>query len=112
MKLSALRPCDACTGVLVPQFYVVRVSLALFNPRAVNAVLGVNTMFGGRALGLAEVMAPDAAGAVVIAGDETPELMTELFLCRVCYLERAHVLAELVERRNESRSVSEEDVES
>lgn len=98
MKLSALRPCDQCGGPLGLSFGVVRCSTALVSPRSAREVLGVSAIFGG-ALGLAEVMAPDADGAVVVLGDREPALTTELLLCMDCYATAAVSLAELMGRR-------------
>lgn len=84
MKLSELRPCDCCGGKIAPHFYVVRLSQAMVMAKEANAVLGLAQMFGG-ALGLAEVVAPDA-DAVKIFGDERKELMHEFFLCQECFM--------------------------
>lgn len=96
MKLTNLRPCDNCGGEISPHFYIVRTSLAFISQKATNQVLGLNQMFGGDALGLAEVMAPDAE-AVKIAGDEDSKLMNEIFLCQICYMDDVN-LALLVEK--------------
>lgn len=100
MKLSEVRPCDNCGGKIAPQFYLVRGTLALFSPQAANATLGLATMFGG-ALGLAEVMSPDAE-AVKLAGDFDKRLWNEFLLCQMCYMGEVN-LAMLGEKRVEAR---------
>src|SRR3990172_1147169 len=45
MKLSQIRPCDNCGRKIAPSFYVARFSIALFNPRATNEVLGMTHTF-------------------------------------------------------------------
>lgn len=84
MKLSEIRPCDNCGGKIVPMFYVVRFSVAMFAPRATNEMLGLTQMFGG-SLQLAEVMGADPE-AVKIAGDEEPALWTDLLICQDCFM--------------------------
>lgn len=79
MKVSELRPCDSCSGSIAPSFYVVRVSLALIKPQAVNEFFGMHQFFGGKAgPALIENFAPASLDAVTIAGDKEPSLMTEL----------------------------------
>ena len=101
MKLSDLRPCDACGGKLKSDmaagFYVVRFSLAMFKPQAANQVLGLTQIFQG-ALRLAEAMAPEA-DVVMVCGDEEPALMTELLVCMDCFLKPLDI-ALLSEKRN------------
>jgi len=98
MKLSQIRPCDNCGRKIAPSFYVARFSIALFNPRATNEVLGMTQYFHG-ALGLAEIMSP-RADVITVAMDEAQgkELMVELFVCAECYLQPL-CLAELAEKR-------------
>lgn len=86
MKLSDLRVCDNCHQVLAPQgqFYVLRVSMAFVSPNALRQVVGLSEMFGG-ALGLAEVMAPDA-DVIKVVGDEDKSLMSEFLICQKCVL--------------------------
>lgn len=59
MKLSELKPCENCGGPVAPVFYRVTVEQVMIGPEAANRVLGLNMMFGGDALGLAETFAPD-----------------------------------------------------
>ena len=89
MKLSQIRPCDYCGGKIAPQFYVVRGSLAIFNPIAANATLWLTTMFGG-ALSLAEAMSPDSE-VVKIAGEFDKSLWSEFFLCQKCYMGEVNI---------------------
>lgn len=96
MKLSALRPCDACGGVIAPHFYVVRTSVALIKPYEANQTLNLAQLFNG-SLALAEALGP--TNSVKVGGEEYPELWTELFLCTSCYLSGEHNLAVLAERR-------------
>lgn len=104
MKLSEIRPCDACGGPIAPLFNLVRTTPALFNQRKTNEVLGLNQFFGGKALGLAEVMAP-SPDVVTLAGDTHPELITELFICNACMC-RPLVLGLLAEERNNKRNAA------
>ena len=97
MKLSQLRMCDNCDGPVKQIFYVVRLSLAAVSPNAFNQVAGLTQMYGG-ALGLAEVMAPDA-DVVKIAGDEDKALMKELLICQECYMTKPLDLPILAEKR-------------
>lgn len=101
MKLTELRICDNCQGPLCPQmqFYVLRMSLALFNPHKYNQVAGLARMFNG-AVGLAEVFAPEA-DCITVAGDKDPRLMQEFLICPDCYLRRPVDLAVMTERANE-----------
>jgi hypothetical protein len=101
MKLSEIRPCDSCGGKIAPIFYQVRVSMAFFKERAVNATLGLNQIFGGRALALAEAMSPDPE-CVVIASDQEPSLETVLILCQNCYCSGVN-LAMLAESRSHAK---------
>jgi len=88
--LRDLRPCDACGGILQGGiFYVVRFSVALVNPRAVNEYLGMHQFFGGQASdALVENFAPSAATAVTVAMDhpEHRSLTTEAVVCATCYV--------------------------
>ena len=101
MKLSELRKCDSCGGVLAPQgnFYLVRLSLAIVDQSAVQQTLGLAMMFANdkRALGIAEALSPRPE-AVTVAGDESPELMTELLVCPECYMLKPLRLAEMAEK--------------
>lgn len=103
MKLSDLRPCDNCRGAVAPHFWVLRLTQAMVNARATNEVLGLNQIFGGSALGLAEVMAPAADDAVLVMGDKEPQLVTTLFICSTCFLNGAVDLALLFEQVNAER---------
>ena len=106
MKLSELRPCDKCGGIVAPQFYIVRTSLAIINPQSANATLGLTQMFGGH-LALAEAMSPDA-DAVKIAGEFNKELWTELRLCTACYMSDLNI-AEIAERQADERERKREE---
>lgn len=105
MKLSELRPCDNCGGIVAPQFYIVQTSLAIINPQAANATLGLTQMFGGH-LALAEAMSPDAE-AVKIAGEFNKELWTELRVCAKCYMQPLN-LAEIAECNSERERAKQE----
>jgi hypothetical protein len=101
IKVSELRPCDHCGGPIAPMFYVVRLSLALIDHRAVNEFMGMHQFFGGRApVALVENFAPSAADAVLVAGDKEPSLMTECWICQDCYLGTPLNLARLTESRH------------
>lgn len=99
MKLSQIRACDSCAGVLAPggTFYVLRTSLALVIPQAHRQVLGLMTMFNG-ALSLAEALAPDSE-VVKVAGDENAVLMSEFLVCPKCYMGGHIDLARMAEAR-------------
>jgi hypothetical protein len=85
MKPEGLRPCDQCAGKIAPIFYVVRVSMAMVNARAVNALMGTALVLGGsaEALAIARHMSPCEEIATVF-GEENPELWHELLLCQKC----------------------------
>lgn len=79
---------------MFPVFYVIRFSMAFVTPSA-NTTLGLAQMFHGN-LGLAEVFTSEPH-PVKVAGDEDPNLMTELLLCQDCYVGEVN-LAALAER--------------
>lgn len=101
MKLSEIRPCDNCGGKIAPNFYVIRSSLAIFNPHETNQVLGMSQYFGG-ALGLAEVMSPQAE-VVKIAGDEQEGLWEEIFVCMDCFCKGFNI-AHTIEKANNKKA--------
>ena len=77
MKISELKPCSVCGGPIAPLFYRVTVEQIMFDSTATNQVLGLNMMFGGNALRLAEAMAPN--------DDVTYPLQTNtVALCQEC----------------------------
>ena len=100
MKLSQIRKCDSCDGVLAPQgmFYVVRASLAIVQASAFNQTMGLVQMFGGGrgSLAIAEAMSPQP-DVVLVAGDKQPELMDEYLICQECYLLKGINFAQLSE---------------
>lgn len=51
MKLSELKLCAVCDGPIGMLFYRVTVDQMMIDAKAANQVLGLNTMFGGAALG-------------------------------------------------------------
>lgn len=105
MKLSELRVCDGCNGPLMAigarWFQVVRTSGALVTPGA-YAILRAASRHG---VPLARVEVDSASGTdpVVIVGDQSPGLMTELLLCVSCY--HTKPIAELARRRQERLEV-------
>lgn len=111
MKLSDLRPCDGCGKPLTNQpyggrslqFYRVRVTTVLVNPRALQQVAAMAQFFGGKSLQLAEIFSPDPDVAVPLSERE-PQCETELLLCMTCYCcsREAGGLAGMVERREEA----------
>jgi len=106
MKLSEIRPCDNCGGAIVPIFYVVRTSIAVFNADATNEMLGLSRMFCG-SLALAETMGSQPE-AVKIGGEENKELWVEVFLCQDCYVGsnvNLALLAEKIGKKNEEGEV-------
>lgn len=110
MKLSELPICVECDKpVLRPEsrgpFYVIRSSLAMVNPKAASGVLGLTTIMsaGGpptpAAINVAEALAPDAEGAIMILGDKEPALMTEFALCQDCALMGGNRFALWIEKQ-------------
>lgn len=111
LKLSELRPCDNCSGKVSPFFYHIQIRHAIVNPRNANSVLGLMTMCGwpGRALGIAEVMAPGADKAVEVLDE--PESVETLFICQDCFLGldgKGLNIPMLMERRASAREREEE----
>lgn len=113
MKLSELKPCAKCGGKLEgqhgsPIFYVINVSQAVLNPTAINHVLGMHQYFQGKALGLAELMAPDSDEAAVVLAEQPGIEWTKLFLCMDCGMAGDINIAELMEKTNEEQEKSKE----
>ena len=79
LKLSELRPCDACGGPIASVFRHVTVQIAIVKPQEARAQLGLAQMLGG-SLALAEVMGPSPQPVTV-----EDELAVTLFLCSTCY---------------------------
>lgn len=80
MKITGLKPCAICNEKIVPIFYRVSVQMLMVDPVAVNEALGLNQMFGGNALKLAEVM---SAGGTNV----TKELNSgEALVCQDCFM--------------------------
>lgn len=114
MKLSELPLCVECgqppIGPGKGPFYVVRTSLAMVDPRAASGVFGVTQIVsGGRplspaALHIAEALAPDAEGFVMIVGDVEPKLMTEFVLCQDCALMGNHRFPVWIEKANYAKA--------
>lgn len=98
MTLRQLKPCDKCGGHIGSGSYVLRMSLLIVNANALNATGGIAQMLGGgpSGWGIAEALSPDT-NYVIVAGDEEPELMTELVLCQQCVLGGSVDLASLLE---------------
>lgn len=107
-SLSDLRPCDNCRGPVGLMFHVIRVSMAIVNAHAVNEYLGMHRFFGGRAAPqLVENFAPSAANAVTVAGDEHPELMTEIVVCQDCLFMKDLSIPVLIEAVNARRKTND-----
>jgi hypothetical protein len=83
---------------VVPHFYVLRISLAMFSQQAANEVLGMAQVYGG-ALTLAEAMVPQPE-VVKVLGEVDPLLWVEIRLCQKCFLHGGLNLAELWEQVN------------
>lgn len=109
MKLSELKPCAVCRGVITPIWYVLRISQAMLKPQAANGVLGLAQMYGGiaapGALRIAEAMAPEP-DCVMIFGDKEPSMMTELNVCQPCFLGRLIEVALLMEESRKEEPVT------
>lgn len=84
MKLSEIRPCDNCGGQIVPIFYVVRTSIAVFNADATNQNLGLMRMLRD-SLPLAEAFSSEP-DAIKIGGEEDKQLWVDIILCQDCYV--------------------------
>lgn len=99
MKLSDLKPCAGCGGPLrsegMGNWYEVRVSSVMLNPKSAQRVMGLANMFNGH-LGIAEVFSPDTDDAVVVLGEKEPALYTTVHVCFECYCEKRVV--EITER--------------
>lgn len=110
MKLSELPLCIECDKPPIGPgkgfFYVLRVSMAMVDPRAASGVLGVTQIVSGgmgptpAALRVAEALAPDADGFVKVLSDEDPRLGTQIVVCQDCFLDKGGV-AGWVEMANE-----------
>ena len=105
LKLSDLRACDNCGGKLTGEegrnitFYIVRVTMAVLNPRAINQVMGLHQYFQGKAFALAEVMAPESDHAVELVAEQEGGKWAELLICFDCAAgNKRFVLLEVVER--------------
>lgn len=111
MKLSELTPCCRCQKPLGPVFIVVRISQAMIKPQAAREVVGMAMILGGLdnpgALRVAEAMTPRPDEAVLIFGDEKPELMTEVIVCQECYLMESIDLCSLVEMVNRRNKIDQ-----
>ena len=87
MRLSDAKPCICCGGPLTKRsminWYVIRVSTAIVNPRVANTVLGTMQITGS--LQIAEAMAPGAEDAIAIVGDLPGSTWTELHICFDCF---------------------------
>lgn len=81
LPLSKLKPCKRCAGKMVPIFYTVELRIATIDKQDTDEVLGLNKMFGGRALGLAEVFAPSEPIKI------QKEPAGEYHLCAECHIE-------------------------
>ena len=97
MKAREISPCAGCghhplTGEMnkaLGGFNVVTVRFAKVDRQAAAGVIGMNTFFGGSALGLAEIMCPDPE---VVKFDDS--MTVEVSLCADCAMSRT--LAEVV----------------
>lgn len=103
MKVSELRPCDNCAGVIAPTFYTIRISQAFITPaarNAANALLGTSQILGGSgtAQRIALAMAGDPDDAVLVFGEQRPALYTDLLICADCFHMNRVSLPMIVER--------------
>ena len=108
MRLSELRPCDNCGGKLTGEegrnitFYILRVTMAVLNPRAINQVMGMHQYFQQSSFALAEAMAPESDHAVLLVGEQEGERWAELLICFDCAAgKKPFVLLEVVEKISE-----------
>ncbi len=79
VKITELKPCGGCGGPVAPAFFAVEVRQHVVNPEAVNQILGLNQMFGGNALGLAEVFSSHDSVT------EEPGGPVQVILCSACF---------------------------
>jgi len=107
MKLSDVRPCDNCGGPIAPIFYAISITHALFDQSKTNMVLGLNNMFGGAALPLAEAMS--GAEPVVKLSEKDKEMETEIFLCSNCCIGQAVDLGKLMQAAWDRKNAGKRD---
>lgn len=96
MRLSEIRPCDACGGPIAPIFRVLEIKIAVINVQQTREVLGLAEYFHG-SLALAEAMAPRPDPISIL---EEPDATVQLFICTKCDC-RPICLAEIAERRHD-----------
>ena len=96
MKLTETRPCDNCDATYTDFFYIVDLTMAIFNPQAANQVVGLNRYFQGH-IHLAEMFAPEP-DVVILMSEKDPTLNTRIFLCSDCCLGKEISIAELMEK--------------
>jgi len=108
MKLTEIRPCDSCGGKIAPQFYVLRLSLAMFKPSAVNSTMGIAQITGS--LAIAETLSPDPE-VVTVMGDEDKRLWMELYLCPDCCMKDLNILGLIETQTTKARPVPADDDE-
>lgn len=101
MPIKHIRPCDDCGGPISTGSYVVRSSTLIVNPQAVQSNFGMEIFFGGNTQ-LADVFAP-RKDCIIVAGDEDPNLMTEIVLCQQCALMGDVALGELIEKVSQEK---------
>lgn len=112
MKASELHMCNGCNGTLlspgIGTFYKVRVSLCLPKPNAVRLAIAAQMMFPG-AVAVARAFTGDE-DVVIVVGDESPALWTDLLLCFECYTENRSLstLCEMAARKLEDEATGKE----
>jgi hypothetical protein len=94
MKLTELRPCDACSKPIGFVFFRLQVQQHVVSQRAVQQRVGLATMFGGNER-LASVFDGDPADATGVASD------LHLLLCNDCFCS-AHLVAAAWEKRSKA----------
>ena len=101
MKLTQLTPCIVCNKSPLPLFRVIDVQLATADPLRTSQTVGIAQTWGPPTLAtlkLAEVFAPAPEDAIILAGEENPELLTRLIVCNSCYMETFSKIAVYVEK--------------
>jgi len=103
MKISDLRPCANCGGKITgpegrcPQFYVLKFSTALLNPREIQRQMAGAEYVGH--FGIAQALGMvDSQPVATIIGDEEGGRWLTIYLCQECYIMKPINLLELIEK--------------
>jgi hypothetical protein len=82
VRLSDIRGCDGCHGLIFQptarSFFVIRVSTAIVTPA------GLEVAAAAARNGVPLQRLHDTPASIAVLGDERPEMMHEIHLCRSC----------------------------